>query len=112
MPRLNPDALTLGTFTSSYPPVEQVIASAQALEAAGFDHIWAGDQLQFQHPHRLWTPEHCDGARTNPKLAAKFALQPLMSVLGQHTRRVCIGQGVLDAIRRGPAISSPAVRTP
>jgi phthiodiolone/phenolphthiodiolone dimycocerosates ketoreductase len=27
-----------------------------------------------------------------------------MSVIGQHTRRVCIGQGVLDAIRRGPAI--------
>jgi len=104
MPRLNPDALTFGTFTSSYPPVESVIQSAQALEAAGFDHVWAGDQLQFQHPHRLWTPEHCDGARTNPKLAAKFALQPLMSVLGQHTRRVCIGQGVLDAIRRGPAI--------
>jgi alkanesulfonate monooxygenase SsuD/methylene tetrahydromethanopterin reductase-like flavin-dependent oxidoreductase (luciferase family) len=104
MPRLNPHALTFGTFTSSYPPVAQVIQSAQALEAAGFDHVWAGDQLQFQHPHRLWTPEYCDGANVNPKLAAKFALQPLMSVIGQHTRRVCIGQGVLDAIRRGPAI--------
>ena len=104
MPRLNPHALTLGTFTSSYPPVAQVIQAAQGLEAAGFDHVWSGDQLQFQHPHRLWTPEYCDGANTNPKLAAKFALQPLMSVLGQHTRRVCIGQGVLDAIRRGPAI--------
>jgi phthiodiolone/phenolphthiodiolone dimycocerosates ketoreductase len=104
MPRLNPHALTFGTFTSSYPPVEQVIQSAQRLEAAGFDHVWSGDQLQFQHPHQLWTAELCDGARTNPKLAAKFALQPLMSVLGQHTRRVCIGQGVLDAIRRGPAI--------
>jgi phthiodiolone/phenolphthiodiolone dimycocerosates ketoreductase len=104
MPRLNPHALTIGTFTSSYPPVEQVIHSAQALEAAGFDHVWSGDQLQFQHPHRLWTPDHCDGARANPKLAAKFAVQPLMSVLGQHTHRVCIGQGVLDAIRRGPAI--------
>jgi len=104
MPRLNQHALTFGTFTSSYPPVSQVIASAQALEAAGFDHVWSGDQLQFQHPHSLWTPEFCDGAVTNPKLAAKFAVQPLMSVLGQHTRRVCIGQGVLDAIRRGPAI--------
>ena len=104
MPRLNPDALTFGTYTSSYPPVEQVIAAAQGLEAAGFDHLWSGDQLQFQHPHRLWRPELCDGAVQNPKLAAKFALQPLMSVLGQHTKRVCIGQGVLDAIRRGPAI--------
>jgi hypothetical protein len=35
MPRLNPDALTFGTFTSSYPPVAQVIESAQALEALG-----------------------------------------------------------------------------
>src|SRR5215470_499154 len=104
MPRLNPEALTFGTFTSSNPPVEQVIQSARALEASGFDHIWSGDQLQYQHPHRLWTPEYCDGARAAPKLAAKFALQPLMSVLGQHTTRVCIGQGVLDAIRRGPAI--------
>ena len=34
MPRLNPEALTFGTFTSSYPPVEQVVQSAQALEAA------------------------------------------------------------------------------
>ena len=67
MPRLNPEALTFGTFTSSYPPVEQVIQSAQALEAAGFDHVWSGDQLQFQHPHRLWTPELCDGARTQPE---------------------------------------------
>src|SRR5678816_3437658 len=91
MPRLNPHALTFGTFTSSYPPVAQVIQAAQALEVAGFDHVWAGDQLQFQHPHRLWTPEYCDGANVNPKLAAKFALQPLMSVIGQHTRRVCIG---------------------
>jgi phthiodiolone/phenolphthiodiolone dimycocerosates ketoreductase len=104
VPRLNPDALTFGTFTSSYPPVEQVIQSAQGLEAMGFDHVWSGDQLQFQHPHQLWQPDLCDGARTNPKLAAKFALQPLMSVLGQHTHKVCIGQGVLDAIRRGPAI--------
>jgi len=104
MPRLNPEALTFGTYTSSYPPVAQVIASAQGLEAMGFDHVWSGDQLQFQHPHRLWRPDLCDGAQTNPKLAAKFALQPLMSVLGQHTKRVCIGQGVLDAIRRGPAI--------
>ena len=66
MPRLNQHALTFGTFTSSYPPVSQVIASAQALEAAGFDHVWSGDQLQFQHPHSLWTPEFCDGAVTNP----------------------------------------------
>jgi phthiodiolone/phenolphthiodiolone dimycocerosates ketoreductase len=104
MPRLNPHALTFGTFTSSNPPVSQVIAAAQGLEAAGFDHIWSGDQLQYQHPHAMWRPELCDGAAANPKLAAKFALQPLMSVLGQHTTRVCIGQGVLDAIRRGPAI--------
>lgn len=32
MPRLDPNALTFGTFTSSYPPVEGVIPSAQALE--------------------------------------------------------------------------------
>jgi len=104
MPRLNPTALTFGTYTSSYPPVEQVIQAATGLEALGFDHIWSGDQLQFQHPHQLWRADYCDGAVANPKLAAKFALQPLMSVLGQHTERVCIGQGVLDCIRRGPAI--------
>jgi len=104
MPQINPRALTVGTYTSSYPPVEDVIRAAQGLEAAGFDHVWSGDQLQFQHAHALWTPELCDGAVGRPKLAAKFALQPLMSVLGQHTRRVLIGQGVLDAIRRGPAI--------
>ncbi len=104
MPRLNPRALTIGTYTSSHPPVADVIAAAQGLEAMGFDHVWSGDQLQFQHPHQLWRPELCDGAVGRPKLAAKFALQPLMSVLGQHTQRVCIGQGVLDAIRRGPAI--------
>jgi phthiodiolone/phenolphthiodiolone dimycocerosates ketoreductase len=104
MPRLNPHALTIGTYTSSYPPVDAVIRAAQGLEAMGFDHVWSGDQLQFQHPHSMWTPELCDGAIERPKLSAKFALQPLMSVLGQHTKRVLIGQGVLDAIRRGPAI--------
>ena len=104
MPRLNPKALTFGTYTSSYPPVERVIGTAQALESAGFDHLWSGDQLQFQHPHALWRGDLCDGAAVQPKLAAKFALQPLMSVLGQCTTRVCIGQGVLDAVRRGPAI--------
>ena len=104
MPHLNPRALTFGTFTSSYPPAEAVIEAARGLEAMGFDHLWSGDQLQFQHPHSLWRPELCDGAAAQPKLAAKFALHPLMSVLGQHTSRVCIAQGVLDAIRRGPAI--------
>ena len=104
MPRLDPNTLTIGTYTSSYPPADEVVRTAQALEAAGFDSLWSGDQLQFQHPHQLWRPEFCDGAATQPKLAAKLALQPLMSVLGQHTRRVWIGQGVLDAIRRGPAI--------
>ena len=84
MPRLNPEALTFGTFTSSNPPVEQVLAAARGLEAAGFDHVWSGDQLQYQHPHSLWRPDLCDGATVAPKLAAKFALQPLMSVLGQH----------------------------
>jgi len=96
--------LTIGTYTSSYPPADDVIRAAQALEAAGFDHLWTGDQLQFQHPHALWTPDLCDGAVGRPKLAAKFAVLPMMSVLGQHTRRVRIGCGVLDAIRRGPAI--------
>jgi phthiodiolone/phenolphthiodiolone dimycocerosates ketoreductase len=104
MPRLDPRSLTIGTYTSSYPPADDVVRSAHSLEAAGFDSVWSGDQLQFQHPHQLWRPEFCDGATAQPKLAAKFALQPLMSVLGQHTRRVWIGQGVLDAIRRGPAI--------
>jgi len=97
--------LTIGTYTDSYPPAERCIAAAQALEAMGcFDHLWSGDQLQFQHPHAMWTPELCDGARERPKLAAKFAVLPLLSVLGQHTRRVRLGVGVLDAIRRGPAI--------
>jgi len=44
MPRLNPDALTFVTFTSSYPPVELVIRSAQGIEAMGFDHVWSGDR--------------------------------------------------------------------
>ena len=49
--------LTIGTYTDSYPPAERCIAAAQALEAMGcFDHLWSGDQLQFQHPH---APERC-----------------------------------------------------
>ncbi len=64
MPALDPHALTIGTYTSSYPPADDVVRSAQALEAAGFDSVWSGDQLQFQHPHQLWRPELCDGAAT------------------------------------------------
>ena len=98
-------ALTIGTYTDSYPPAARTIAAAQALEGMGcFDHLWSGDQLQFQHPHALWHPDFCDGARERPKLAAKFAVLPLLAVLGQHTTRVRLGVGVLDAIRRGPAI--------
>ena len=76
----------IGVMQLTMEPVEEMIATGQALDRAGFDTIW----LAEAYP---WWRKHGMEARSSPGVAA---------LLGRETKRLTIGWGIISPFTRHP----------
>lgn len=95
--------IQVGVAQNPIPPMELLIARAQAAEAEGFDSLWYPDHLMGWFPKALWRPESSSIVHALPSPHVYFDPAVVIALAGSATERVTIGTAVTDSLRRPPA---------
>src|SRR5205823_5548102 len=75
---------------------EEVVATAQAAEAAGFDSLWAGEHVVLPDPQVPPSPLAPEDRILDPVVTLTF--------LAAHTKRVLLGTGIIILPQRNPLV--------
>lgn len=96
--------LELSAMGAVRPPADAALAAAQRREQQGFDAIWWADHFLHWFPLSIWTadlvPQAAAGQRS-PHVW--FDPVPVVAAAAGVTRRIRLGIGVTDLVRRNPA---------
>jgi phthiodiolone/phenolphthiodiolone dimycocerosates ketoreductase len=93
------------------PPFEKVIQQAQRAETKGYDAAWWPCHLMGWHPRSIWTQEITPLAKYQKSADVYFDPIAAVSAVGATTKRIRLGIGVTDLIRRHPAMLAQAALT-
>lgn len=102
------DAVKFGSFVRSFPPADDCVDQAVELEGLGWDYANLADQLQTMAPRVLMANDDQAGWSCGEQWLDPFAL---IAAAAPRTSRIDIGIGVVDAIRRSPAVLAQSMVT-
>lgn len=94
--------IKVGIQSNAIPPVELLLAQAQAAEQDGFDSIWYPDHLMGWFPRALWKPEYSSITAVLPSPHIYLDPAIVLALVGRSTERALVGTAVTEPIRRPP----------
>jgi phthiodiolone/phenolphthiodiolone dimycocerosates ketoreductase len=97
-----------------FPPIEHCLQSMQRAEAAGWDFIDFPDQIQSTHPLGMLKnpqPQSDPSLPTSLWHDAWYGSMEMCSVASVLTSKIGIFLGVIDALRRSPAVMAQEMAT-
>jgi alkanesulfonate monooxygenase SsuD/methylene tetrahydromethanopterin reductase-like flavin-dependent oxidoreductase (luciferase family) len=103
-----------GVMGNMFPPIDQCLESMRRAEAAGWDFIDFADQIQSTHPlGMLKSPQPASDPALPTSLwhDAWYGSLEMCSVASVLTKDVGIFLGVIDALRRSPAVMAQEMAT-
>jgi phthiodiolone/phenolphthiodiolone dimycocerosates ketoreductase len=103
--------IEIGVSGLTRPPVDVLVPMVKGLEDAGIDAVWFADHFLHWYPPSVWTPDIFPQAATEPSPHTFLDPGPLMGAVATHTKRIFLGTGVTDAIRRHPAVIAQTFAT-
>jgi phthiodiolone/phenolphthiodiolone dimycocerosates ketoreductase len=103
-----------GVMGQMFPPIEHCLQSMQRAEAAGWDFIDFPDQIQSTHPLGMLKnpqPQSDPSLPTSLWHDAWYGSMEMCSVASVLTSKIGIFLGVIDALRRSPAVMAQEMAT-
>ncbi|MEI7521229.1 MAG: LLM class flavin-dependent oxidoreductase [Thermoleophilia bacterium] len=95
--------LEISCMGPARPPSEAAVGAAARREADGYDAMWWADHLLHWFPMGIWDPELVPQAAAQPSPHVWFDPVPVIAQSGLSTKRIRLGIGVTDLVRRNPA---------
>jgi phthiodiolone/phenolphthiodiolone dimycocerosates ketoreductase len=94
--------IELSAMGAVRPPMANVLAAATQRGQQGFNAIWWADHLLHWFPSSIWSPELVPQAAKQATPHVWFDPFPIIAAAAGATRRVKLGVGVTDVVRRHP----------
>jgi phthiodiolone/phenolphthiodiolone dimycocerosates ketoreductase len=103
--------VTIGLSVGTQPPLRRIHTFGRAAQWLGFDVAWTVDHFLGWFPQDMWDSEMSWLADPSKSPHLYFEYQVLLGHLASRLRRVQVGVGVTEAIRRHPVVLAQAFMT-
>ncbi|MHC1567642.1 MAG: LLM class flavin-dependent oxidoreductase [Candidatus Syntropharchaeia archaeon] len=103
--------MEIGVPAGIVPPIENTIKVAKRLEEIGYSSMWYPDHFMGWIPDSIWTPDLIPISNFQKSPHVFFEVFTLVSAHACHTKRIKLGIGVSDTLRRHPVTMAQTMLT-